>query len=80
MPLHEVTSYKLNFGTNTSISIDTDSLEAEIETWLDDEDKMRQFWYSAKTNYSGSAQYDDPAAPLSAVIKSFHAIVGFLFE
>ncbi|KAK6055680.1 hypothetical protein COOONC_06817, partial [Cooperia oncophora] len=37
--------------------------------------QMQKFWNSAKTTSTAFQQYDDPGAPLSAVIKSFSDII-----
>ncbi|KAL6738997.1 hypothetical protein Aduo_012490 [Ancylostoma duodenale] len=75
MPDHETIKYKLNFGTNLSVTIETESLEKEIQSWMNDYEQMQKFWHSATTASSAFVQYDDPVEPLSAVIKSFYDII-----
>ncbi|KIH54741.1 hypothetical protein ANCDUO_15112 [Ancylostoma duodenale] len=75
MPDHETIRYKLNFGTNLSVTIETESLEKEIQSWMNDYEQMQKFWHSATTASNAFVQYDDPVEPLSAVIKSFYDII-----
>ncbi|KAK5977512.1 Protein kinase domain-containing protein [Trichostrongylus colubriformis] len=75
MPLSERINYKFNFGRNISITIETDSLENEVGSWIEDDEQMRKFWSGARTASSSFEQYDDPGAPLSSVIKSFYDIM-----
>lgn len=75
MPLHETIKYKFNFGQNTTITIETDSLEQEMQSWIDDSAHMKRLWESARTDSAAFQQYDSPQAPLSAVIRSFFDIV-----
>ncbi|VDM78131.1 unnamed protein product [Strongylus vulgaris] len=42
---------------------------------MDDREQIEAFWESAKTNSTDFIQFDDPAAPLSAVIKSFSDMI-----
>ncbi|RCN25424.1 hypothetical protein ANCCAN_28863 [Ancylostoma caninum] len=75
MPDRETIKYKLNFGTNLSITIETESLEKEIQSWINDYEQMEKFWLSARTASSAFVQYDDPVKPLSVVIRSFYDII-----
>ncbi|KAK6018065.1 hypothetical protein OSTOST_16395, partial [Ostertagia ostertagi] len=75
MPLHEQIKYKFNFGSNISVTIETDSLENEVESWIQDGDQMQKFWNSSRTKSKAFEQYDEPEAPLSAIIKSFADII-----
>ncbi|VDP43701.1 unnamed protein product [Heligmosomoides polygyrus] len=75
MPLHEAIKYKFNFGQNTSITIETDSLEQEMQSWIDDSAHMKRLWESSRTDSAAFQQYDSPQAPLSAVIRSFFDII-----
>ncbi|KAK6747236.1 hypothetical protein RB195_000446 [Necator americanus] len=75
MPVHEMIKYKLNFGTNLSITIETESLEKEVQSWINDSEQMEKFWRSARTNSTAFVQCDDPASPLSAVIRSFSDLI-----
>ncbi|XGW29504.1 hypothetical protein V3C99_008938 [Haemonchus contortus] len=75
MDLHEQIRYKFNFGHNTSVTIETDSLGNEIASWIEDDEEMQKLWSSARTNSNAFEQYDDLDAPLSAVIRSFSDII-----
>ncbi|CAJ0602487.1 unnamed protein product [Cylicocyclus nassatus] len=75
VPDHESIRYKFNFGTNRSATIETANLEQEIQSWIDDQEQMEAFWKSARTNSSDFIQFDNPEAPLCAVIRSFSDII-----
>ncbi|VDO53837.1 unnamed protein product [Haemonchus placei] len=75
MDLHEQIRYKFNFGRNTSVTIETDSLGNEIASWIEDDEEMEKLWSSARTNSSAFEQYDDPDAPLSILTCSLRATV-----